>query len=84
MLALLLLRRALKWRFLDERPERLFLPAPRFEPDRGSRSPISMVQGLMVIGGFVLIGLAAYGFWQGLKLKPHENIPPSKGGRWRT
>jgi hypothetical protein len=70
--------------FLDERPERLFLPAPRFEPDRGPRSPISMVQGLMVIGGFVLIGLAAYGFWQGLKLKPHDNIPPSKGSRWRT
>jgi hypothetical protein len=38
----------------------------------------------MVIGGFVLIGLAGYGFWQGLKLKPHDNIPPSKGSRWRT
>jgi hypothetical protein len=43
-----------------------------------------MVQGLLVIGGFVLIGLAAYGFWQGLKLTPHDNIRPSKGSRWRT
>jgi hypothetical protein len=47
-----------------------------------------MLQGLMVIGGLVLIGLAAYGFWQGLKLKlkikPHDNVPPSKGSRWRT
>jgi hypothetical protein len=43
-----------------------------------------MLQGLMVIGGFVLIGLAAYGFWQGLKLQPHDNIPNFKGSRWRT
>jgi hypothetical protein len=54
------------------------------EPDRGLRCPISMLQSLMVIGGFVLIGVAGYGFWQGLKLKPHDNIPPSKGSRWRT
>jgi hypothetical protein len=32
----------------------------------------------MVIGGFVLIGLAAYGFWLGMKLKPHDNNPSSK------
>lgn len=38
-----------------------------------------MLQGLIVIGGFVLIGLAGYGFWQGSKLKPHDHIPPSKG-----
>jgi hypothetical protein len=38
-----------------------------------------MLQGLTVIGGFVLIGVAAYGFWLGLKLKPHDNIPSSKG-----
>jgi hypothetical protein len=43
-----------------------------------------MLQGLIVIGGFGLIGLACYGFWQGLKLKPHDNIPRSKGSRWRT
>jgi hypothetical protein len=43
-----------------------------------------MPQGLMVTGGFVLIGLAGYGFWQGMKLKPHDNIPPPKGRRWRT
>jgi hypothetical protein len=43
-----------------------------------------MLQGLIVIGGFGLIGFAGYGFWQGLKLKPHDNIPLSKGSRWRT
>jgi hypothetical protein len=44
----------------------------------------AMLHGLIVVGGFALIGVAAYGFWQGLKLKPHDNIPPSKGSRWRT
>jgi hypothetical protein len=43
-----------------------------------------MLQGLIVGGGFVLIGLAGYGFWQGLKLKPHDTIPSAKGSRWRT
>lgn len=43
-----------------------------------------MLHGLIVLGGVVLIGLAAYGFWQGLKLTPHDNIPPSKGSHWRT
>jgi hypothetical protein len=43
-----------------------------------------MLHGLIVGGGFALIGVAVYGFWQGLKLKPHDNIPPSKGSRWRT
>jgi hypothetical protein len=44
----------------------------------------SMLQGLIVAAGFSLIGVAAYGFWQGLKLKPHDKIPPSKGSWWRT
>jgi hypothetical protein len=39
---------------------------------------------LVIIGGFVLIGLACFGFWQGLKLKPYDDIPPSKGSWWRT
>ena len=39
---------------------------------------------LLIINGFVLIGLAGFGFWQGLKLKPHDNIPRSKGSNWRT
>jgi hypothetical protein len=43
-----------------------------------------MLHGLIVIGGFVLIGMAVYGFWQGLKLKPRDNIPRSKGSNWRT
>jgi hypothetical protein len=43
-----------------------------------------MLQDLIVIGGFGLIGFAGYGFWQGLKLKPHDTIPLSKGSRWRT
>ena len=43
-----------------------------------------MLNGLIVLGGSVLIGLAAYGFWQGLKLKPHDKIPAGKGSRWRT
>jgi hypothetical protein len=43
-----------------------------------------MLHTLIIIGGFVLIGLACFGFWQGLKLKPHANIPRSKGSRWRT
>jgi hypothetical protein len=45
---------------------------------------MKMLHGLIIIGGFVLIGFAAYGFWQGLKLNPHDKIPPSKGSRWRT
>jgi hypothetical protein len=43
-----------------------------------------MLTVLPVIVGFVLIGLAVYGFWQGLKLKPHDKIPRSKGSNWRT
>ena len=43
-----------------------------------------MLNGLIVLGGFVLIGVAAYGFWQGLKLKPHDKLPGGKGGHWRT
>jgi hypothetical protein len=43
-----------------------------------------MLQALAVIAGFVLIGLAGYGFWQGLKLEPHDKIPPGKGSHWRT
>jgi hypothetical protein len=31
-----------------------------------------VLNGLIILGGgFVLIGFAAYGFWQGLKLKPY-------------
>jgi hypothetical protein len=43
-----------------------------------------MLHALLIISGFVLIGLAGYGFWQGLTLKPHDNIPRSKGSHWRT
>jgi hypothetical protein len=43
-----------------------------------------MLHALVIIGGFVLIGLACFGFWQGLKLKPYDDIPPSKGSWWRT
>jgi len=43
-----------------------------------------MLNGLIVLGGFVLIGFAAYGFWLGLKLKPHDKIPAGKGSHWRT
>jgi hypothetical protein len=43
-----------------------------------------MLHALIIVGGFVLISLGCYGFWQGLKLKPHENIPPSRGDWWRT
>ncbi len=43
-----------------------------------------MLNGLIVLGGSVLIGLAVYGFWQGLKLEPHDKIPAGKGSRWRT
>jgi hypothetical protein len=43
-----------------------------------------MLHALIIIGGSVLIGLACCGFWQGLKLKPHDNIPRSKGSWWRT
>jgi hypothetical protein len=43
-----------------------------------------MLHGLIIISGFVLIGLAAYGFWQGLKLKPHDQIPAGKDRYWRT
>jgi hypothetical protein len=32
----------------------------------------------------VLIGFALYGFWQGVKLKPHDKIPAGKGSRWWT
>jgi hypothetical protein len=67
----------------DKTPDNAFCPS-WFEPNRSRRCPTFMLQGLMVIGGFVLIGLAAYGFWQGLKLQPHDNIPNSKGSRWRT
>jgi hypothetical protein len=40
------------------------------------------LDALIIVGGFVLIGLACFGFW--LKLKPHANIPRSKGSWWRT
>jgi len=43
-----------------------------------------MLHALIIIAGFVLIGLGCHGFWQGLKLKPHDDIPPSKGSWWRT
>jgi hypothetical protein len=43
-----------------------------------------MLNGLIVLGGFVLIGFAAYGFWLGLKLKPHDKISAGKGSHWRT
>jgi hypothetical protein len=43
-----------------------------------------MLNGLFVLGGFALIGFAAYGFWQGLKLKPHDKLPVGKGSHWRT
>jgi FtsZ-interacting cell division protein ZipA len=45
---------------------------------------VNMLHGLIIVGGFVLIGLAVYGFWQGLKLKPHDKIPPGKDRYWRT
>jgi hypothetical protein len=45
----------------------------------------SMLHIILVIAGFVLIGLACTGFWQGLKLQPNDNIPAAhKGSRWRT
>jgi hypothetical protein len=43
-----------------------------------------MLNGLIVLGGSVLIGFAARGFWQGLKLKPRGKIPASKRSNWRT
>jgi hypothetical protein len=43
-----------------------------------------MLNGLIVLGALVLIGFAARGFWQGLKLKPHDKIPAGKGSNWRT
>jgi hypothetical protein len=56
----------------------------RFEPGFARGRPTSMLHVLIIIGGLVLIGLACFGFWQGLKLKPHADIPRSKGSRWRT
>jgi hypothetical protein len=51
----------------------------------GSGVRTSMLQIILVIAGFVLIGVACSGFWQGLKLKPNDNIPAAhKGSRWRT
>jgi uncharacterized membrane protein YciS (DUF1049 family) len=45
----------------------------------------SMLHMILVIAGFILIGVACTGFWQGLKLKPNDNIPAAhKGSRWRT
>lgn len=64
------------------------LVAPTNRPGNGlietNGIETAMLHGLIVGGGFALIGVAVYGFWQGLKLKPHDNIPPSKGSRWRT
>jgi hypothetical protein len=56
----------------------------RLEPNSIPRRPTAMLHTLIIIGGFGLIGLACYGFWQGLKLRPHDNIPRSKDSRWRT
>jgi hypothetical protein len=56
----------------------------RFEPNPAGFQPTSMLHALIIIGGFVLMGLACYGFWQGLKLKPYDDIPPAKGSWWRT
>jgi hypothetical protein len=45
----------------------------------------SMLHIILVMTGFILIGLAGIGFWQGLKLKPNDNIPAAhKGSHWRT
>jgi hypothetical protein len=43
-----------------------------------------MLHALIIIGGFILLGLGCYGFWQGLKLKPDDHIPPSENSWWRT
>jgi hypothetical protein len=44
-----------------------------------------MLHIILVMTGFILIGLACYGFWQELKLKPNDNIPAAhKGSHWRT
>jgi hypothetical protein len=43
-----------------------------------------MLHALVIMGGFVLIGLAGYGFWQGFKLTPHDKLPGGKGRNWRT
>jgi len=56
----------------------------RFEPAPDPPRQPSMLHILIIIGGFGLIGVACYGFWQGLKLTPYDNIPRSKGSRWRT
>jgi hypothetical protein len=57
---------------------------PSFEPDRDIPRQILMLHALVVIGGFVLVGLAGYGIWQGFKLKPHDKLPGGKGSNWRT
>ena len=54
-----------------------------FEPKPVPRRRTSMLHALIVIGGFVLLGLGCYGFWQGLNLKPHDNIPPAETSWWR-
>jgi len=56
----------------------------RFEPNPASGRQTAMLHALIIVGGFGLIGVACYGFWQGLKLRPYDKIPPSKGSWWRT
>jgi hypothetical protein len=44
-----------------------------------------MLHIILIVAGFILIGVACTGSWQGLKLKPNDNIPAAhKGSRWRT